>query len=234
MSIELLQQKIERPTLQEESVIDEEVVTPYTRRLVTTFEGPITPAPLLTLSDEEAVKNYASRFRDNIKKAHNLFRNPDNELALQLEYQELNAKYSIDKYTRELPICIVAPGRNFLKTGMYVHLFESINNQNYSNYRLFLTDDASTDGSYLALKKKIQEFPRLRARATLIKNYEHVGALGNKYLTVTQHCGEGSIVFDIDADDSLIGRQSMKLMNALYQSTSNWFIYSNFIYEEHK
>ena len=123
----------------------------------------------------------------------------------------------------------MAPGRNFLKTGMYVHLFESINNQNYSNYRLFLTDDASTDGSYLALKKKIQEFPRLRARATLIKNYEHVGALGNKYLTVINHCKKGSIVFDIDADDSLIGRQSMKLMNALYQSTDNWFIYSNFI-----
>ena len=45
--------------------------------------------------------------------------------------------------------------RNFLNTGMYVHLFDSIYNQNYSNYRLFLTDDAFTDGSYLALKKNI-------------------------------------------------------------------------------
>ena len=26
----------------------------------------------------------------------------------------------------------------------------------------------------------------------------------------------------------------MKLMNALYQSTDNWFIYSNFIYEDYK
>ena len=51
---------------------------------------------------------------------------------------------------------------------------------------------------------------------------------------MTNHCKKGSIVFDIDADDSLIGRQSMKLMNALYQSTDNWFIYSNFIYEEKK
>ena len=35
-------------------------------------------------------------------------------------------------------------------------------------------------------------------------------------------------MFNIDADDALIGRQVMKLMNALYQSSDDWLIYSNF------
>ena len=38
-------------------------------------------------------------------------------------------------------------------------------------------------------------------------------------------------MFNIDADDALIGRQVMKLMNALYQNSDNWLIYSNFAFE---
>ena len=37
----------------------------------------------------------------------------------------------------------------------------------------------------------------------------------------------------MDADDSLIGRQVMKLMNALYQISSNWLIYTSFIQAEY-
>ena len=51
---------------------------------------------MLALSNEEEVRSYASEFEDSFEKAYVLFRNPDNQLALQLEYQELNAKYSID------------------------------------------------------------------------------------------------------------------------------------------
>ena len=76
----------------------------------------MTPPPLLNLSNEDQIKSYAGQFKDNVQRAYYLFQNPNHELALQLEYYELNKKYSIDKYTTELPICIVAPGRNFLKT----------------------------------------------------------------------------------------------------------------------
>ena len=41
-------------------------------------------------------------------------------------------------------------------------------------------------------------------------------------------------MFDVDADDALIGRQVMKVMNALYQSSGKWFIYSNFAWEKEK
>ena len=83
--------------------------------------------------------------------------------------------------------------------------------------------------AYDVLKDKIPNFIRLRTRTTIIKNHRRIGALGSKYLTITNHCAKGSIVFDVDADDSLIGRQVMKVMNALYQSSSHWFVYSNFV-----
>ena len=46
---------------------------------------------------------------------------------------------------------------------------------------------------------------------------------------IRNHCGGGDIVFDVDADDSLIGSQVFNLINRLYQKTKKWFIYSNYI-----
>ena len=161
--------------------------------------------------------------------AKDLVRNSERPIALKKEYVQLHQQYSIGEYGTEYPICVVAPGRNLVKNNMYLRFFQSIENQNYSNYRLVITDDASTDDTYNLFKKKVQEFPRLRTKTTLIKNSRNIGALGNKFLTVHDHCEEGSIVFDVDADDSLVGRQVMKLMNALYQSSGKWFIYSNFV-----
>ena len=32
---------------------------------------------------------------------------------------------------------------------------------------------------------------------------------------------------DVDADDALIGRQAMNVLNAVYQNESLWFVYTN-------
>ena len=42
-----------------------------------------------------------------------------------------------------------------IEYSLYVKFFESINNQNYSNYRLFMVDDASTDDTSNVIKKKV-------------------------------------------------------------------------------
>lgn len=89
---------------------------------------------------------------------------------------------------KELPICIAGTGYNLLRNDLYVKFFESINNQNYSNYRLFMVDDASTDDTFNVIKKKVLELPRLRERTTFIRNHNNIRALANKYLTVSNHC----------------------------------------------
>lgn len=170
------------------------------------------------------------RFQSELLYSFEFCKNPNAPLAIQTEYALLDEQFAFSKHSQEKPICVTASGWNFLKNDMYLKFLKSVNHQNYTNYRLILTDDASTDNSYEALKEEIKRLPRLAARTTIIKNHQNVGSLANNYLAIHGHCEKGSIVFDVDADDTLIGRQVMKVMNALYQSSENWVIYSNFVW----
>jgi hypothetical protein len=72
--------------------------------------------------------------------------------------------------------------------------------------------------------------PKLKTRTTILHFHENIGALGNKDTMIRNYCFPGEIIVDLDADDSLIGSQAFKAINARYQSTNKWFIYSNYIY----
>ena len=62
------------------------------------------------------------------------------------------------------------------------------------------------------------KYPRLSNRLVLLKNSEHVGALGNKDYAVRYYCQEGSIVLEVDSDDALIGTQVLNVYNRLYHA----------------
>ena len=47
---------------------------------------------------------------------------------------------------------------------------------------------------------------------------------------IRNYCEKGDIVFDVDPDDSLIGKQTFQVLNAQYQSSNNWVIYANHVY----
>lgn len=67
-----------------------------------------------------------------------------------MEYLYLNHKYNLDKVVTEKRICVLAPFRNLLNYGEdgSFHLFlKSLNGQNYSNYVVYMIDDASSDNS---------------------------------------------------------------------------------------
>ena len=64
----------------------------------------------------------------------------------------------------------------------------------------------------------------------LVENHERIYALGNRYMAIRKYCDEDSIVVDIDADDSLIGKQVLKVVNAIYQDPNVWQLNSAFIY----
>ena len=91
-------------------------------------------------------------------------------LAKELEYYYLNQKYNLDSEVEELPICIVSPFRNFKKVQNSWRYFESINNQNYSNYKVVMSDDVSDDGSIEYIKQEITKYPRLNNRLLLLRN----------------------------------------------------------------
>ena len=126
-------------------------------------------------------------------------------------------------------MCIISAGRNLLRNDFYKNFLNSITRQNYTNYKLVIVDDASTDNTFAGLISEIEKNLFLNTRTFLIRNPKNVGALGNKDMSIRNHCSEGDIVIDIDADDALIGSQVLKLMNALYHQHDKWFIYSNYV-----
>lgn len=139
-------------------------------------------------------------------------------------------KEGIGRNRPEAHMCIVAAGRNLVENDDYAKFVHSIARQNYTNYSLVITDDASTDGTFDALVQVVKETPLLYGRTTLIHNLHQVGALANKDIMIRNYCQKGDIVIDIDADDFLLGRQVLKLFNILYYRTEKWVIYSNYIY----
>lgn len=67
-----------------------------------------------------------------------------------MEYYRLNQTYNLDRRVPERRLCIMAPFRNLLKygtDGSFKVFMKSLDAQNYSNYRVYMIDDASTDNS---------------------------------------------------------------------------------------
>jgi glycosyltransferase involved in cell wall biosynthesis len=65
---------------------------------------------------------------------------------MKSQYERLNSLYHIDKYfNKQLRFCIVVNTYNTGKNGLYLRNLDSILHQNYTNYHVVYTDDASTD-----------------------------------------------------------------------------------------
>ena len=107
---------------------------------------------------------------------------------------------------------------------------------NYTNFRLVYTDDISDDGTAQAMRSYVDEkYPFLSSKLKIIETEERIYSLGNKNNMVRYHCdNENDIIYDIDADDFLLGRQFFKVLNAVYQSGDFWFVYANYcwMYQE--
>lgn len=62
---------------------------------------------------------------------------------------------------------------------------------------------------------------------------DRIGALGNRDLVSRNLCEKTDIIMEIDADDTLISLQALKLYNKLYNSDEiekqKWFVYSNYV-----
>lgn len=77
-------------------------------------------------------------------------------MLFQAEYFYLNQKYDLDSPAEEKGMCIMAPFRNLMKDGAkgsWRMFLRSVNGQNYSNYRVYMIDDMSTDKSVKTIQK---------------------------------------------------------------------------------
>jgi glycosyltransferase involved in cell wall biosynthesis len=86
-------------------------------------------------------------------------------------------KYNTEQYKKELHACVVAPTYNNDVDFRYAWHLESILQQDYSNYRVVIIDDASTDqtSSKIAMHLRWRNVPK--DKVILIKNKVHRTAL---------------------------------------------------------
>ena len=96
---------------------------------------------------------------------------PDSKAHQEAEYDYLSNKYDLKEKEFEVPFCIISTGRNLIEGQSYDRYLSSMNGQNYSNFHIFLIDDASTDQTTLQMYSTVSEkYPRLKSHITFIRN----------------------------------------------------------------
>ena len=145
------------------------------------------------------------------------------------EYARLNAFYNIEKFPQELAMCIVVPSYNNNQNFRVQLNLNSIFMQNYSNYKVVIIDDASTDNTALLIRRYLDYYNISSRKAELIVNKINKKALQNIYQATLNNCIEQQIVVLIDGDDEFLGFNVLKVVNAQYQSKKLGVFYSNYV-----
>jgi glycosyltransferase involved in cell wall biosynthesis len=123
---------------------------------------------------------------------------------------------------------VVAPTLNNVQNYRSEYHLRSILNQNYSNFKVVIIDDASTDHNFELLTQFVKNNP-VPQQIILVKNEERVTTTGNLYLAATKYCSPRDIMVVVDGDDELLGVNIFKVFNALYVTHHLEMLYSNYI-----
>lgn len=101
------------------------------------------------------------------------------------------------------PIYIVTPVYNAEK---YIkRCIESVVAQDYDNYCMFITDDASTDETRKVIHQYRDTLPdHLKKKIFVNTNKDNLGAVYNQVSTIQEDCGPNGIVMLLDGDDWLV------------------------------
>ncbi len=124
----------------------------------------------------------------------------------------------------ELPIVVVVCSYNNDKWSE--NTLNSIFTQEYTNFRVIIVDDCSTDNNVEVIEKYIADH-QLAKRVTFIKNDVRHRKLFNLY-RVLYDCKDDEIVFMVDGDDSLAHPHVFSIINEIYEDDNVWFTYGQY------
>lgn len=90
--------------------------------------------------------------------------------------------------------------------------------QNYSNYKVIFIDDGSKDGTASIIDNFMKKQKKISPNNyKIIAHKERHFALPNVLNAAKTFCKPQDIFMVIDGDDELIGKQVLKLFNAVFQ-----------------
>lgn len=136
----------------------------------------------------------------------------------------------MSNYNTQLPFCIVVPSFNNANNFRYEYNLQSIFNQDYSNYRVVIIDDASTDNTTALIKYFLKKSKELASKVVLITNKKQMNTVPNVHMAIKKYCQPKEIGFFVDGDDQLVGKNVFKVYNAIYQSKQPAIAYSLSLY----
>ena len=150
------------------------------------------------------------------------------------DWLRLEEKFRLSLLKEELPMCVVVPCFNNNAEFRVEASLNSIFTQNYSNYRVVIVDDASSDGSDALYRDYLAFHAIDKQRYTYVENLLRLTTLPNLYFAALNHCANDSVVLHVDGDDELIGRNVLQTFNWAYQTKKAGVVYSNFYWYRHE
>lgn len=103
---------------------------------------------------------------------------------------------------------------------------ESTINQNYQNYRVIFTDDASPDDTFERVSSIVSRSNKAY-KFKLIKNNKRIGALHNLYNMIIS-CDDDEIILTLDGDDWLAHENVLNILNSYYSKEDIWMTYGQY------
>jgi len=96
--------------------------------------------------------------------------------------------------------------------------------QRYSDYKVVIVNDASTDNSDKVISDLIQTFT-ITCEYEYIVNENRMGAMYNQQWAVFNHCDPDDIVVQLDGDDWLVNKKVLTFIDSFYEDNDCWMMY---------
>lgn len=107
--------------------------------------------------------------------------------------------------------------------------------QDHSDFRIVVSDDASTDGTFGVIRSVVQHrdrYPKPHIEITVIRNHQNVGPLGN-HCIMADVVDPGEIIVTLDGDDALKHSAVLPTLDRYYSDPNTWMTYGSFEYDYH-
>lgn len=140
----------------------------------------------------------------------------------------------IEKHTvdGQRAIAIIVPTYNNSRMDVCIRNIESLLQQEYENFHIYIMNDCSTDDTAQKIADYIDKHPRCD-KVTLINNEQRIGAMANYYHMI-HALPDYMIVINVDGDDWLVGPFVLSYINKLYQNPRIWLTYGQYVEYPHK
>lgn len=133
-------------------------------------------------------------------------------------FADLNIAKKIENPKKHRHIVVIANGYN--NEAYCERHLESLFTQDYDNFHVIYTDDASTDNSYELVKAFIDQ-NNLWDKVTLIRNTVNRKVMYNHYRSIHM-CSDDDIVTIVDADDWLPNSHILSDINRYHENPDVW------------